>query len=178
MTTAAVADPAPLMPPVPRLARLLWLAIAAAAWGSVVVAVGLQHLAALDPCPMCILQRYAHLAVGALALAAALSAGPWRRLAGVAALAAAFGGVAVGSQHVWMQQNPLLANCSRRLFQLVNESLPAQWLPTIFRGAGDCLATDWTLLGLTMPAWSLVLCCAYLVAAWPALVMPLPAERR
>jgi protein dithiol:quinone oxidoreductase len=177
MTAASATDPhadAQAVAPVPRFASALWLLIGLVAWGSVLAAVGLQHFIALEPCPMCILQRYAHLAVGLFALLAAATGGLWRRAFGLATLAGALGGVALGSQHVWMQQNPILARCSRQLFELVNQSLPAQWLPGLFRGAGDCLASDWVLLGLTMPAWSLVLCCAYLVAAWPALVMPAP----
>jgi disulfide bond formation protein DsbB len=155
--------------------RLLWLAVAAVGFGSVVVAVGLQHLKDLDPCPLCIIQRYLHLAVAAFALGAGLSAGSVRRLlsraCGLLTLLAALGGAAVASHQVWMQQNPLLSRCSRQLFELVNNALPAQLLPSLFRGAGDCLAGDWVLFGLTMPAWSLVLFCAYLIAAWPALAL-------
>jgi disulfide bond formation protein DsbB len=35
------------------------------------------------------------------------------------------------------------------------ESFPlSSALPMIFRGAGDCSAIDWTLLGLTIANWS------------------------
>lgn len=158
-----------------RAARLLWLAVALVALGGVVVAIGLQHLAGLDPCPLCIIQRYAHLAVAALALVTAFATAAARpRLAllgGVLTLATALAGAAVASHQVWMQQNPVLARCSLQLFQLVNEAWPALLLPGLFRGAGDCLANDWIVFGLSMPAWSLVMFCAYLIAAWPALVL-------
>ncbi len=167
--------PAAPVPPGPAVVqRLLWLAIALVAVGSVVVAVGLQHIKGLDPCPLCIIQRYLHLAVAACALGAGFTRRVVSILFGIATALAALGGAAVASHQVWMQQNPIVASCSRQLFELVNEALPAQWLPALFRGAGDCLANDWSLFGLTMPAWSLVLFCAYLIAAWPALVLARP----
>ncbi len=167
-STAPVA-PAPL-----AAQRLLWLAMAVVSFGSVVVAVGLQHIEGLDPCPLCIIQRYLHLAVAACALGAGFTRRTASMVFGVGAILAALGGASVASHQVWMQQNPIVASCSRQLFELVNEALPAQWLPALFRGAGDCLANDWSLFGLTMPAWSLVLFCAYLIAAWPALVLARP----
>ncbi|MCA3218554.1 MAG: disulfide bond formation protein B [Burkholderiales bacterium] len=151
--------------------RLLWLVIALAALGSVVLAVGLQHLEGLDPCPLCIVQRYQHLIIGTLALGAAFTRGRLSFALGVLTLLAALSGAAVGSHHVWMAQNPIMASCSRWLFELVNNARPAQWLPALFRGGGDCLANDWAAFGLSMPAWSLVFFCGYLIAAWPALVM-------
>ncbi len=172
MASSSLASSAEPAAPAPAAAqRLLWLAMALVAMGSVVVAVGLQHIEGLDPCPLCIIQRYLHLAVAACALGAALTRRSASIVFGVAAILAALGGASVASHQVWMQQNPIVASCSRQLFELVNEALPAQWLPALFRGAGDCLANDWALFGLTMPAWSLVLFCAYLIAAWPALVL-------
>jgi disulfide bond formation protein DsbB len=161
----------PAAPPAAAAQRLLWLGIAVVAFGSVVVAVGLQHIKGLDPCPLCIIQRYLHLAVAACALGAACTRRVAALVLAVATIAAALGGAAVASHQVWMQQNPIVASCSRQLFELVNDAWLAHWLPALFRGAGDCLANDWALFGLTMPAWSLVLFCAYLIAAWPALVL-------
>lgn len=154
------------------LQRTVWLAIAVAAFGGVLVALALQHFEDLDPCPLCIVQRYLHLAVAACALAAALTPSWTSRLCGLGAIAAALGGAGVASHQVWMQQNPLVARCGVQVYRLVNESLLAHWLPAVFRGVGDCLATDWYLFGLSMPAWSLVLFCTFLIAAWPLLLIP------
>jgi disulfide bond formation protein DsbB len=52
--------------------RLVFAAIFVASAGLIALALYLQEQEGLDPCPMCILQRYAFIAVGIAALAAAI----------------------------------------------------------------------------------------------------------
>ena len=52
--------------------RLVYLVIFLVCTGLIGFALYLQHSLGLEPCPMCILQRYAFVAVGVIALAAAI----------------------------------------------------------------------------------------------------------
>ena len=58
--------------------RAVFGAIFAASVGLLAFASYLQHVQGLEPCPMCILQRYAFFAIGLTALVAAIH-GPKRR---------------------------------------------------------------------------------------------------
>lgn len=138
-------------------ARALWALLAVVCLGLVAIAVVLQLTKALEPCPLCILQRYGFLAAALFATLAAATA--QRRLqwtGGVLTLGALLAGGGVAVYHTWMLAHPETSTCSFRLFRLVNDSMLADAWPLMFRGAGDCLAADWTLLGLTMPHWSLI----------------------
>ena len=73
--------------------------------------------------------------------------------AGLAALA----GTGVAVWHVWILAFPPESMSCGRPFQWFHDDFPlATWLPRLFRGDGDCLSTDWSMLGLGIPHWSLV----------------------
>ena len=116
----------------------------------------LQHVKGLEPCPLCILQRYAFF--GVLLLALPGLADP-RRL-GTAACAGgliiALAGAGVAAWHVHLQLDPPeYASCGPGLQTMITELPLARALPRIFQGSGECTTIDWTLFGVTMPGWSL-----------------------
>lgn len=118
----------------------------------------LQNVVGLDPCPMCIVQRYALIIVGALCALAALSGrvGAQRLWGGLAVVMSAFGAFTAARQS-WLQWNPPeFATCGRDIYGMI-ESFPLQRaIPMIFKGSGDCSAVDWTFLGGTIANWSFV----------------------
>ncbi len=138
-------------------ARHIYGGVAAAVVALLAAALYYQHVEGLEPCPLCILQRYAFVAVGAAALVAALAGGRrWRALAGAGALVFALAGAGTAARHVWIQMNPESLACGPGLATMI-ENLPLyEVLPKVFRGSGECGAIDWSFLGLTMPAWALV----------------------
>ncbi|ATE60962.1 disulfide bond formation protein B [Thauera sinica] len=154
-------------------ARTLFFALFAICVGLLGGGLYLQHVVGLQPCPMCIMQRYAFVAVALIALIAALH-GPaatgarvYALLTGITALA----GAGVAARQSWMQLNPPeIPECGPGLEYLL-ESFPlGQSLPMIFRGAGDCATIDWTFLGLSLANWSLLCFCAVIAfSAWLAL---------
>jgi disulfide bond formation protein DsbB len=155
------------------LRRLLFGLAAALSFAAIVLAVGLQRAYGLDPCPLCILQRYALLALGLFsALAALRPTHPVSAVLGLAALLSAAAGTALAAHQVWMVNNPAISSCSYRLFRMVNEAWPAQWLPALFAGGGDCLAADWTLAGYTVPHLSLLLLTVLTLVSWLGFVVP------
>jgi disulfide bond formation protein DsbB len=119
----------------------------------------LQHAQALEPCPMCILQRYAFIAIAIVALVAAIQNpyGVALTVYGglVVLFAAAGGGVAI--RHSWLQHFPAPSfSCGADLGYLLNTFPLARALPAIFEGTGECSKVDWRLLGLSIPEWALV----------------------
>jgi disulfide bond formation protein DsbB len=118
-----------------------------------------QYGIGLEPCPLCVLQRVGFVAAGLLALVAALFAHRAVQLAfGSLALLAALAGGAVAVWHAWLTLYPPESFSCGRPFEWFSDDFPlAVWLPKLFRGAGDCLHQDWTLLGLSIPQWSIAL---------------------
>lgn len=128
----------------------------------------LQEYKGLDPCPMCILQRYAFVVIGLIALAGAIHGPRGLALKSYAVLLALFavagGGVAV--RHSWLQHfPPLRETCGTDLEFLLNTFPLTQALPKIFAGTGSCSKVDWSLLGLSIPEWALVWYVAFAAGA-------------
>jgi disulfide bond formation protein DsbB len=119
----------------------------------------LQHVVGLEPCPMCILQRYAFVAIALIALMASVHA-PRRAgtvVYGLLTLIASIAGGTVAAQQSHLQlQPPSLAECGPGFEYMVESFGLSEALPMIFRGAGDCASADWTLIGLTIANWSLL----------------------
>jgi disulfide bond formation protein DsbB len=134
----------------------------------------LQHAQGLEPCPMCILQRYAFIAIGVIALAAAIHnpVTTGRRVYSTLLLIFAGLGGGVATRHVWLEHNPpKVFDCGADLGYMI-ESLPlADALPMIFRGTGDCTKVLWRFLGLSIAEWALIWFAIFLVAAIVAAAM-------
>lgn len=119
----------------------------------------LQYGVGLEPCPMCIVQRYCLIAVGVLALLGSLkpsTAGWWKSFGGLALLFSAFGAFTAARQS-WLQWNPPeFATCGRDFYGMIENYPISRSLPMIFRGSGDCTAIDWTFLRLSIANWSFI----------------------
>ena len=138
--------------------RQWYAAVAAACVGLIGYAMVLQFIKELEPCPLCILQRYAFVLVALFAALAAAVKPPraGRVFAGLGVLSAV-SGAGVAAWHVKLQLfPPEIGSCGPGLTYLVTELPLARALPRIFQGGGDCTAVDWTFLGLSIPAWSFV----------------------
>lgn len=119
-----------------------------------------EHRLLLEPCPLCVFQRIAVIALGLLFIAAAVhnarGAGRWvhAALLGIAAAA----GAAVAGRHVWLQSLPpdRVPSCGPGLGYIMDSFPLAEALRMVFGGSGECATVDWSFLGLSMPAWVLV----------------------
>ena len=133
------------------------LLMASSGIGMLVFGLYLQHGVGLNPCPMCIVQRYALIGVVVLALIG------WRlRGIGLAAssllltLAAGFGAFTAARQS-WLQwYPPEVVNCGRDFYGMVENFPLNRAIPMIFKGSGDCSKIDWTFLGGSIANWSFV----------------------
>jgi disulfide bond formation protein DsbB len=118
----------------------------------------LQNVVGLDPCPMCIVQRYCLIGVGVFSAFAAFSKGRGLRwLWGWLGIALGGFGAFTAARQSWLQwYPPEMATCGRDLYGMI-ESFPlSRAIPMIFKGGGDCSAVDWTFLGGTIANWSFV----------------------
>lgn len=149
--------------------RLVLALIAAVSVALLAFGMYLQLVVGLEPCPMCIVQRYALILVALVAGVAACFKGRGWSVAGAVGMGAfaAFGAFTAARQS-WLQWNPPeILSCGRDFFGMI-ESFPLRRaIPMIFRGSGDCTKIDWTFLGLTIANWSFLWFAAFtLLAAW------------
>ena len=154
-----------ILPP-RRPAYLLGFAVCAALMGW---ALWLQYGLNLDPCPLCSLQRIAVIAIGIVFLVAAIH-NPGRLGAGIyAGLTVIIGlfGAVTAMRHVWIQSLPKdeVPACGMGLNYMLETMPLADVLEKVFKGSGECAEAGWSLLGLAIPAWTLVFFIAMMVAA-------------
>lgn len=130
-----------------------------------------QFAGGLEPCPLCIFQRVAFIAVFVVCLAAAIHGptGIGRRIYGGLAFLAAAVGAGIATRHVWLQNLPAdqVPACGPGLDYLMEAFPLAEVVRLAFTGSGECAEIDWVFLGLSMPAWTLVWFVLFaLGAAW------------
>jgi disulfide bond formation protein DsbB len=151
------------------------LLIAFSGIGMLVFGLYLQHVVGLNPCPMCIVQRYALIGGVVFALVG------WRlRGKGLTAssllltMAAGFGAFTAARQS-WLQwYPPEVVNCGRDFYGMVENFPLNRAIPMIFKGSGDCSKIDWTFLGGSIANWSFV---AFAVFALMGLAIAVQAWR-
>ena len=115
---------------------------------------GPQHL---DPCPLCIFQRVAMVALGvvfAVAAAHAPLGGAARVYAVLGGLVAATG-LGISSWHVHVQNLPpdQVPACGPGLDYMMQAFPFLDMLKMVFTGSGECHTINWSFLGLSMPFW-------------------------
>ncbi|WP_043528830.1 disulfide bond formation protein B [Litchfieldella xinjiangensis] len=124
------------------------------------VALFLEHVMGLEPCPLCIFQRVAVLATAAVLAVAALHnpKGRWGILYGVLGLVGVAGGIAVAGRHVWLQSLPpdQVPSCGPGLDYMMDVLPMRDVLTHVLTGSGECADIDFLFLGLSLPAWTLV----------------------
>lgn len=141
----------------PRLANTLGFLACAALMGYALFA---QYGLGFEPCPLCVFQRVAVIALG-LAFALAALQGPrlpGRRIYAALILMAAGAGAGVAGRHLWLQSLPpeRVPACGPGLDYMLETFPLREMLATVLSGSGECAKVDWQFLGLAMPAWVLI----------------------
>lgn len=128
-----------------------------------------QFHGGLLPCPLCIFQRVAFAALGAVFLIGGLHAPrslAGRRVYGAVGIVAAAVGALIAGNHVRLQHLPpdQVPACGPGLDYLL-EAMPLTGVVRkVMTGSGECAEVDWSFLGLAMPAWSLI--CFVALGGW------------
>ncbi|GAB4169256.1 MAG: disulfide bond formation protein B [Wenzhouxiangellaceae bacterium] len=119
-----------------------------------------QFVQGFEPCPLCILQRFAFIAMALGALGGMIhgSTGPARWLWGSIVLAGGLWGVITAGRHLWLQSLPpdQVPDCGPGFEFMVEYFSLAEAIKEAFTGSGECAEVDWTFLGQSMPFWTLL----------------------
>lgn len=163
-----------------RFFRSRMILASLACFAAVGLAILFQKVDELVPCPLCIFQRIAFLSAGVVLLAvAAWNPRPFmHRVFGVLfGLVPLLVGAGIAGRHVWMTHLPpdKVPSCGPSLDYLLESKPLLGVVRTVLSGSGECAKVDWTLLGLSMPAWSLVLFMALFVWCLISLFFSRPA---
>jgi disulfide bond formation protein DsbB len=154
--------------PFTRSRRLAYLAAALCCAALIGFALILQYRLGEDPCPLCIFQRVAVIASGLIFLIAALHGPGDRGARGYAVLLLLSNGAGAGiaARHVWIQHLPKdqVPECGPGLSYLLDTFPVAAVLRKVLSGSGECATIGWTLLGFSIPEWTLL--CFVLLATW------------
>ena len=127
----------------------------------IVYALYAQYVLGLEPCPLCILQRMAVIALGLSFLLLAVRP-PQRKqskfLASLLLVMISSAGVGIAARHVWIQNLPpdKVPGCGPGLdFMIANFPL-SEVLEMAFSGSGECAEISWSFAFLSMPAWVII----------------------
>ena len=128
-----------------------------------------QFFLNLEPCPLCIFQRIAVIAIGATFLACSILE-PKSNLAKLISstifvISGSFG-VAVASRHVWLQNLPSdqVPGCGPGLDFMMATFPLNEVFEMVFNGSGECANVDWSFLSFSMPAW--VIICSFFIITY------------
>jgi protein dithiol:quinone oxidoreductase len=138
-----------------NLAGWLWCV------GLMAYALFVQYGLGEEPCPLCVLQRVAVIAVGVLFVLAWLHnpANPWiRRIYGALIVLAAVTGIGVAARHIYVINAPpgAVAECGASLDYMMDVLPLHEVLGRVLSGSGECAKVTWRFLGFSMPFWVLV----------------------
>ncbi len=118
------------------------------------VAFYLQHYQYVHPCPLCVLQRYAYVAIIIFCLIGRITS--FVRLTALLSLIAAVGGAFAASSQIWSAKKMSLTCGKDALEVMLNNFFPAKWMPSLFKAEGSCGEVWNRIWGLSLPEWSLV----------------------
>ena len=127
-----------------------------------------QYYLNLEPCPLCIFQRLAVIAMGIIFLVCALLE-PKSNIATLTSstlfVISGFFGVVIASRHVWLQNLPSdqVPGCGPGLDFMMSTFPVNEVFEMVFNGSGECANVDWSFLSLSMPAWVIV-CSLFMIA--------------
>ncbi len=143
--------------PLPSI-RQAYLLVFIACLSAVLIAVFyFQKTLFLQPCPLCVTQRFFMIAVGAMALIAFFHK-TWHKTYALLGFVVAIAGACVSARHVWIQHLPeeLVPACGPGLSYMF-ETMPfLEALKVLLQGDGDCADVAWSLLGISIPGWTFV----------------------
>jgi disulfide bond formation protein DsbB len=120
----------------------------------------LEKYDGINPCPLCILQRFALLGLGVVFLAGTLvQFKKWGNLIlSVISYLLALAGLLLAGRQVWLQHLPAnkASDCGASLQYMLQAFPLKQVLQKILTGSAECSAVDWRFLNLSLAEWSVL----------------------
>lgn len=137
--------------------KQIYLIIIASIAGLMSYGLYTQYVDGLEPCPLCMTQRFFYCLIGFFALLAVLH--HRARIAyTVLLILSALGGVATAGRQVWLQHLPpdQVPACGPSLEYMLETFPIGDTLKALLAGDGNCAEVVWSFLGLSMGEWSLL----------------------
>ncbi len=132
------------------------LAVAFVSVALLAVALYLQHVEKMQPCPLCVIQRYAFAVVAIICLVAAFGKEAIARVGAALAALASLAGAGVAGWHIYIKANPTVSCGIDPLETSLNTIPTAKLLPFLFEADGLCTTAYAPIMGLSLPQWALV----------------------
>ena len=151
------------------------LLLALACTGLVGASFFVQHVVGIEPCPLCIIQRFTYVGlipVFAAAVLAGEGSALQRRLLWLAALGTLLGLAVAGYQtQLQMFPAPTAEGCSASLSYMLDTMSVTEVLGKLLQAKGDCADTSFKVLGLTLAQASLLVFLSYTLLLGRVLVV-------
>jgi protein dithiol:quinone oxidoreductase len=121
----------------------------------------LEHVQGLNPCPLCIFQRVGLIGLGIISLIAFIHnpiSNAFKRFYAFLGSLSILWSAGVAARHVWLQNLPpdKVPSCGPGLDYWLDTLPMKSVLQQVLSGSGECAVVDWTLLGFSLPVWSLL----------------------
>lgn len=139
-----------------KKAKPVLLAVAFVSLALLAVALYLQHVENMQPCPLCVIQRYAFAVIAVICLIAAFRKEATAKIGAALAAFASLAGAGVAGWHIYIMANPTVSCGIDPLETSLNTIPTAKMLPFLFQADGLCTTAYAPLLGLSLPQWALV----------------------
>jgi len=140
--------------------RMIFFIVAFGCAGLMGVALVMEYVLELEPCPMCIFQRIAVISTGLISLIAGIHGPNIRgiRLYAGATLLTSSAGAGLSIRHLWLQSLPedQVPACGPSLDYLLDVFPLTDVLSMVLSGDGSCAEVLWSFMGLSIPGWLLV----------------------
>ena len=130
----------------------------------------LQYVEYLDPCPLCMTQRFFYYLVAGFSILGlfALRARIWQKLIALLISLSAIGGLVTAGRQIWMQHLPpeKVPECGTGLAYWLETKPFMETLQLLFKGDGNCAEIQWQFLGFSIADWSFFWFCIILLTAF------------
>ncbi len=140
--------------------RVIYGAAFALIAGLMGVAFYLQYVEGLEPCPLCMAQRIAFMALGLVFLVAFIHGprGGGGKVYAVLGSLIGLAGLALASRQLWLQSLPAdeVPVCGPGLEYMLQAFPLSEVLTMMLKGTGECAEVQWVFLGLSIPGWTAV----------------------
>lgn len=119
----------------------------------------LQYVKGLEPCPLCITQRFFFFLIAGLSIISFLH-NPntlFSRLYSSVGIVFSLSGASFAMRQLYLQSLPddQVPACGPSIEYIFNNFPITEALGILLRGDGNCAEVVWSFLGLSIPAWSL-----------------------
>jgi disulfide bond formation protein DsbB len=117
----------------------------------------MEHLFAMAPCPLCLMQRVWFLAAGLFAVIGLLHDPRWG-IYPLLTLISSLAGAGFAIRQLYLQSLPAgqAPACGAPVDYLISQSRFGELLSAMTSGTGDCATVTWQFLGISLPGWALL----------------------